>query len=205
MKKYKTLILLLILCMVVCIFAGTTYAWFVKVKRTGAVYFKTGEVEYAISDNGFKNNMISNQDVIIPGQELVLAGKTVSVTNKSSISSGLRVFVTVTVNGEKYTVTDDQTDYVVAMFDSGWQFNSVDGCWYMYDGENEKMFIKNDTADASYEIPLFTSLKLNGNKFGNSVSAKNVYVTIAFQGKQYDYAKWSELETIATTTVNLGD
>ena len=77
MKKYKTLLLLLILCMVVCIFAGTTYAWFVKVKRTGAVYFKTGEVEYVISDTNFKNNMLSNQDVIIPGQELVLAGKTV--------------------------------------------------------------------------------------------------------------------------------
>ena len=126
MKKYKILLLLLILCMVVCIFAGTTYAWFVKVKRTGAVYFKTGEVEYVISDTNFKNNMLSNQDVIIPGQELVLAGKTVSVTNKSSISSGLRVFVTLTVNGEKYAVTDDQTDYIVATFGSGWQFNSAD-------------------------------------------------------------------------------
>ena len=56
MKKYKTLLLLLILCMVVCIFAGTTYAWFVKVKRTGAVYFKTGEVEYSIDYNEFENN-----------------------------------------------------------------------------------------------------------------------------------------------------
>lgn len=201
MKKYKLLVLLLVLCMIVCIFAGTSYAWFVKVKRTGAVYFKTGEVEYSISNSNFKDNMISNQEYIIPGQDLVIENKIITITNSSSISSGLRVFIKVTVNGKDYVVTDDENGDIISIFNSSWKYNSTDYCWYSYDGENEKMYEPN--LSGSYEIELFESLVLNGAKFGNTVAAKNVYVTIIFQGKQYEYANWGEVTSIAT--INLGN
>ena len=66
MKKSKLLILFMVMCLSIVSIAAVTYGWFVSVKRTGSVYFKTGEVKYMMNEDSFENNFI-NKSYIVPG------------------------------------------------------------------------------------------------------------------------------------------
>ena len=190
MKKYKTLILLLILCMVVCIFAGTTYAWFVKVKRTGAVYFKTGEVKYMMTDESFENNFY-DKSYIVPGEELLKSK--IYIINKSTISSNLRVKIEVEVNGTKYIV-DNNNQYIIAELFDTWTYDTTGNtqCWY-YTVNNSQII---ENLANSTNLDIIESIKLNGNAFGTSIENKKVKITLYFQGKQSNYATWEDLGSI---------
>ena len=206
MKKYKTLILLLILCMVVCIFAGTSYAWFVKVKRTGAVYFKTGEVEYSIDSEGFDNNFVDKQ-YVVPGDDLIIDGKTVYFYNNSSITSSVRVKIQVIINGTSYLIGEDNTGLIYEMYSSStnrWEY--LNGYWYYKNiktvegAEVTDEIIPALTAgESQQQINLINSIVLDGNVYGNSISTKEIKVKLYFQAKQADYADWTSIGDITTT------
>ena len=216
MKKYKTLLLLLILCMVVCIFAGTTYAWFVKVKRTGAVYFKSGEVEYSIDSDGFENNFIE-KDFIVPGENLIKENSVVYFNNHSSISSRVRILIKVIVDDKHYVLGQPNGSLLYEMAsEEGYSWKYIEekveqgkpyvGYWYC---EISEINEDNTTTISEIlppidggnveEIPVLKMLKLDGSKFGNTVAGKDVKIHFYFQARQSDYADWIKIGQIETT------
>lgn len=209
MKKYKLLVLLLVMCMVVCIFAGTTYAWFVKVKRTGAVYFKTGEVEYSIDSAGFDDNFVE-KTYVVPGDDLIIDGKTVYFYNNSSITSSVRVKIQVVINGTSYLIGESNTGLIYEMYSSTtnrWEY--LNGYWYYKNiktvegAEVTDEIIPALTAGVSQQqINLIKSIVLDGNVYGNSVATNQIQVKLYFQAKQADYADWTSIGEIKTTLGN---
>lgn len=133
--------------------------------------------------------------------ELINDGKAVSIFNKSTISSELRMLITVsyTINGQKYVhylgnPNDDKLIYSIAT-DNGreqWKYGA-EGFWYFNESENSTIlpYVPPGTAR---EIKILESLKLNGDYFGNSISAKNVIIKFTFQAKQSSYAGWTDQE-----------
>lgn len=208
MKKYKTLILLLILCMVVCIFAGTTYAWFVKVKRTGAVYFKTGEVEYSIDSEGFDNNFV-NKQYVVPGDDLVLEDEYLYFVNHSSISSSVRILFRAVINGTPYVIGEENNGLIYTMMsvenNYKWEFNN--GYWYYknYTQNSEGTYEYTEfipqiaVGSTGVEMPVCESIILDGAVFGNSIATKDIVIEIYFQAKQADYADWASIGDVKTT------
>ena len=205
MKKQTRLIFQLctILFILIISFVTITYAWFVQVKRTGAVYFKTGEVLYVITDDTFKNKLIDDE-IIVPGQDLVKSDP-VYILNESTLSSNLRIKGYVTINGIKYNLNNIDNDEIIEKLDSMWIYDEESECFYPYENDEEKIFsavLISQTGKTDTVINLIESLKLNGNIIGNSVSSKNVSITLIFQGKQANYASWSDLGEL---TINLGN
>lgn len=208
MKKYKTLILLLILCMVVCIFAGTTYAWFVKVKRTGAVYFKTGEVEYSIDSEGFDNNFTKKQ-YVVPGDDLVLEDEYLYFVNHSSISSSVRILFRAVINGTPYVIGEENNGLIYTMMSAEnnykWEFNN--GYWYYknYTQNSEGAYEYTEfipqiaVGSTGAEMPVCESIILDGAVFGNSIATEDIVIEIYFQAKQADYADWASIGDVKTT------
>ena len=216
MKKYKTLILLLILCMVVCIFAGTTYAWFVKVKRTGAVYFKTGEVEYSIDYNEFENNFTDDK-IVLPGDDLIKQDKVVYIENLSSISSSLRIVIEVKIKDVSYFLGDpkkNQLKYEMCSLENEYFWKYDSGYWYytLYKKENNQIVLdKNGNPITTETIPpvnatgiveqinIIQSIVLDGNYFDNGFASNDIMIVIHFQAKQADYANWDDIGAITKT------
>ena len=195
MKRQSTILLLLTTLFILVVSIATiTYAWFVEVKRTGAVYFKTGEVVYVMNDDCFKNNLIDDT-IIVPGQELVEKDP-IYILNESTLSSNLRVKGYVTINGIKYDLNNSSTDAIIEVFDSIWEYDTENQCWYAKENNAEKTFnavTVSATGKQDTIINLITSIKLNGNVIGNAVESKDVSITLIFQGKQANYADWSDL------------
>lgn len=216
MKKYKTLILLLILCMVVCIFAGTTYAWFVKVKRTGAVYFKTGEVEYSIDYNEFENNFTDDK-IVLPGDDLIKQDKVVYIENLSSISSSLRIVIEVKIKDVSYFLGDptkNQLKYEMCSLENEYFWKYDSGYWYytLYKKENNQIVLDENGNPITMEtippvnvtgiveqIKIIQSIELDGNYFDNGFASNDIMIVIHFQAKQADYANWDEIGAITKT------
>ena len=190
MKKSKLLILFMVMCLSIVSIAAVTYGWFVSVKRTGSVYFKTGEVKYMMNEDSFENNFIK-KSYIVPGEELLT--KTVYIINKSTISSNLRVMIEVEVNGSKYIV-DSTNQYIIADLTDDWVFDLEEDtdCWYF--NANNSQVIDHDSGTAN--INILESLILNGNTFGTSIASSKVKITLYFQGKQSNYATWVDLGKI---------
>ena len=185
MKKSKLLILFMVMCLSIVSIAAVTYGWFVSVKRTGSVYFKTGEVKYVMTNDSFNNNFIK-KSYIVPGEELLSSD--IYVINQSTISSNLRIKVIVEVNGTEYIV-DDTNQYINAEFETGWVYK--ESCWYYNGTEGVIESTRVDTP-----INLIKKLNLNGNEFGTSIESKKVKITLHFQGKQSNYATWEDLGSI---------
>jgi hypothetical protein len=185
MKKSKLLILFMVMCLSIVSIAAVTYGWFVSVKRTGSVYFKTGEVKYVMTNDSFNNNFIK-KSYIVPGEELLSSD--IYVINQSTISSNLRIKVIVEVNGTEYIV-DDTYQYINAVFETGWVYK--ESCWYYNGTEGVIESTRVDTP-----INLIKKLNLNGNEFGTTIESKKVKITLHFQGKQSNYATWEDLGSI---------
>ena len=66
---------------------------------------------------------------------------------------------------------------------------------------SEKIEPPNNTQQQT-NIYILSSLILNGNYFGNTVSTKEVVVKIIYQAKQHDFASW---DTIGEIKINLGE
>lgn len=196
MRKTKLFILFLVMCISIVSVAAVTYGWFVSVKRTGSVYFKTGEVKYVMTNDSFNNNFIK-KSYIVPGEELLTSD--IYVINQSTISSNLRIKVIVEVNGTEYTV-DNINQYIIVDFTEDWEYELVEISEskgenkYWYFNANNSQIIA--STSSSVNINIVESLKLNGATFGNSVASKDVIITIYFQGKQSNYATWEDLGSI---------
>lgn len=200
-KSYKRLVLPLILVVLLLISTLTvTYAWFIEVKRTSSVYFKVGEIEYEYQSGNWNDSFI-DESVIVPGMELINDNKAVSIFNKSTISSELRMLITVsyTIDGTKYVhyignPNDSSITYSIAKDGdrNQWEYGSG-GFWYFHESESSTIlpYVPPGTAR---EIKILESLKLNGDYFGNSISAKNVTIKFTFQAKQSSYAGWTDQE-----------
>ena len=102
-------------------------------------------------------------------------------------------------------MNNSSTDEIIEVFDSIWEYDEETECWYAKDGSNEKTFdavTVSTTGKQDAIINLITSIKLNGNKIGNAVESKNVSITLIFQGKQANYANWSDLGELTITGQN---
>lgn len=216
MKKYKLLVLLLVLCMIICIFAGTSYAWFVKVKRTGAVYFKTGEVSYAIKYEEFEENFIDKK-IVLPGDDLIKEGAVVYIENHSSISSSLRILIEVKIKDEIYYLGDTKNtklDYTMCSSENNYFWNYDNGYWYytLYkkvDGQvvldeqgnkiTHEMIPHLEIGQTKQNINIIESIVLDGNQFGNAFASNEITITIHFQARQAEYANWVSIGDIKKT------
>lgn len=219
-KNYRRLVLALVL--IVSLFVSTltvTYAWFVEVKRTRPVYFKVGEIEYEYTSQNINDSFVDDT-IIVPGMDLIVENESVAVYNKSTISSELRILIDVsyTIKGTNYRhiigdVSDDSGgkrllyEMATAKDDELWKWDyGDDGFWYFYETDDSSILPYVDPGGNAREIKILDSLKLNGDYFGNDVSAKNIVIKFTFQAKQSSYAEWNdvqwkELGTI-TQTIN---
>ena len=112
-KNNRRLILASLL--LVFLFVSTltvTYAWFIEVKRTSSVYFKVGEIEYVYHN---QDDDFIDEEIIVPGMDLIKEKCSFSIYNKSTISSELRVLITVSynINGKSYRHVLGNPDEIV--------------------------------------------------------------------------------------------
>ncbi len=199
MKKYFVFYILTISLMF-CL-TSIVYAFYVVTQETSDIIFTTGNLEYEITEESCNEMFIDKTNsFIVPGEELVQSGKTIYMINKSTISSQVRIVIRVKVADQTYYVDATNTNEIIAAVSDGWVFNETDICWY-YEGE-DGIVPAVTVANPTLNINILSSLKLNGNYFGNAVSSKEVTVTIVYQSKQAEYAKWDNIEEI---NINLGN
>ena len=196
-SSYKRLILPIILVILLLISTLTvTYAWFIEVKRTSSVYFKVGEIEYVYHD---QDDDFIDGKIIVPGMDLIKEKCSFSIYNKSTISSELRVLITVSykINGKSYRHVLGNPNEVNLIYEMAldgsrvqWEYGD-NGFWYFQESDTSTIlpYVEPNT---ERKIEILKSLKLNGDYFGNEVSAKNVVIEFTFQAKQSSYAGWTD-------------
>ena len=198
MKKFYFINSLIILF--VLLFSSITYAYYVTIEKSSDFIIETGNLDYDITEESCTNKFIDKTgSFIVPGEELIKTGETIYITNKSSISSQVRIKISVQVNSDVYYVDDNNTNEIIATISDEWIFSSTDECWY-YGGEEVIVEAVTDI-NPSVDIDILSAIKLNGNYFGNAVSSQNVVITITYQAKQAEYVDWLN---IGEFSVNLG-
>ena len=193
MKKYFVFYILAISLMF-CL-SSIVYAFYIVSQETSDLIFTTGNLDYEITEESCNDLFIDKTgSFIVPGEELVQTDKTIYIINKSTISSQLRIVIRVQVKGTIYYVDDINTNEIICTMSTGWVYNQTEQCWYYggNDGEIPAVTITNPTTN----INILSSLKLNGNYFGNAVESSEVIITIIYQSKQAEYAEWDNIEEI---------
>ena len=193
MKKYFVFYILAISLMF-CL-SSIVYAFYIVSQETSDLIFTTGNLEYEITEESCNDLFVNKTgSFIVPGEELVQTGKTIYIINKSTISSQLRIVIRVKVKDVTYYVDDNNTNEIICALSTGWVYNQTEECWYYegVDGEIPAVTITNPSTN----INILSSLKLNGNYFGNLVKSSEVEITIIYQSKQAEYAEWNNIEEI---------
>lgn len=190
MFKKKIIFLSVGILFVVATLVVTIAAWLTDTDSTDETEFTIGDVTFV-----FEGSLIETNDPIVPGQQLVAEDgiNGIKLLNKSTVSTELRVLVTVTVDG--ITVTDLSSIFTTGSIGdgfslaSGWTLNE-DGYWY-YSVSGSSVI-----TTSVKEIALLSSLKLDGSKVGNDYATKLLTIQFTFQAKQAEYVTWAELGSI---------
>lgn len=193
MKKYFVFYILAISLMF-CL-SSIVYAFYIVSQETSDLIFTTGNLEYEITEESCNDLFVDKTgSFIVPGEELVQAGKTIYIINKSTISSQLRIVIRVKVADTTYYVDAANTNEIICDVESGWVYNTNDQYWYYggIDGEIDPI----SSAGQTVSINILSSLKLNGNYFGSIIESTQVNITIIYQSKQAEYAEWNNIEEI---------
>lgn len=179
----KIILSMLSICVSLILIGTVVYAYFADKKSTGAVEFTLGKISYTLYgslDNDFTMAGVNIIDVSI------------GVINNSSINSELRV---------KFTVTSEifGTDNLEGMFGEtfytmGEDFVLEDGYYYY---RNSDIFDVNtglySIEPTNQNIPIITSIILDGYKFSNNHANKSITILITFEAKQADFVSWEIL------------
>ena len=193
MKKYFVFYILAISLMF-CL-SSIVYAFYIVSQETSDLIFTTGNLEYEITEESYNDLFVDKTgSFIVPGEELVQAGKTIYIINKSTISSQLRIVIRVKVADTTYYVDAANTNEIICDVESGWVYNTNDQCWYYggIDGEIDPI----SSVGQTVSINILSSLKLNGDYFGSIIESTQVNITIIYQSKQAEYAEWNNIEEI---------
>lgn len=187
MFKKKIIFLSVGILFVVATLVVAIAAWLTDTASTDETEFTIGDVTFV-----FDGSLIETNDPIVPGQQLVTEGG-IKLLNESTVSTELRVLVTVTVDGSP--VTDLSSIFTTGSIGdgfslaSGWTLNG-DGYWY-YSVSGSSVI-----TTSVEEIALLSSLKLDGSKVGNDYATKPLTIQFTFQAKQAEYVTWAELGEI---------
>ena len=199
MKKYFVFYILAISLMF-CL-SSIVYAFYIVSQETSDLIFMTGNLEYEFTEDGYDNVFIEkNNDFIVPGEELIKENQIVYIVNKSTISSQLRVIIEVDIGDVKYYLSESTNEGIVGELTDDWVYVESEKTWYYKDTEGEIPAVTQN--NQSENINILSSLKINGNKLGNSIETKEVVIKIIYQAKQADYAEWDNVEEIS---INLGN
>lgn len=163
---------------------GTTiYAYYFDQKETGSVDLTLGEVSFTWSGS-------MTTGFVMPSQELI--GTTFTLTNDSTIPTELRFSVTASTSLLSNVAIEDI--FSTYTFGSGWVLET-DG-YYYYRGTNTD----STTEPGKYliptsvlQIPVLTSLKLDGYVIRNEHVGATVSITLTFQAKQGQFVTWGNL------------
>ena len=214
-KNYRRIVLVLVLIISLFVSMMTvTYAWFVEVKRTKPMYFKVGQLEYYYKNQNINDTFIDDT-IIVPGMDLIEKNQSVKIYNTSKISSELRILIDVSYTiGDKtyrHILGDQETEnrLIYEMSKEGervqWDYGD-DGFWYYIYEDNTNIIPVPNQDNKMGEIDILDSLKLNGDYFGNFVSAKDIVIKFTFQAKQSSNVEWNEIEWkelgIVTQSIN---
>ncbi len=194
-----------ILCVILSIAAicsmfgfSATQAWFNAGENKYQV-FTAGNLTYVVAGE----LGVSDGEVILPGTDVAPGGLT--VTNKSSIDSNLRIQILCTYTDEnKNTITkkytgNEATDFMSVEFASDSTAKWVagdDGYIYFYSdfaNKNQRIEAKEDA-----EIPFISHLVFSGPNVDSSFSGKTVTVKVIFESKQADFIEWANIGSISS-------
>lgn len=184
MKNKKIVLLSILLFLMVGITSALITAWLTDTENTGSTTFEVGDISYTWS-----GEMIDNSTKIVPGQELIAA--TFTLQNASTVSSELRIFVTIEGEYIDETEIEDAISYFSITFGSNWTQYATDGKYYY-----GSYATPTEVEVGSDPITVVTSLMLDGSKVGNAFSKANFTITLTFEAKQKMHVNWEQLGSI---------
>lgn len=196
MKKNLKKKIILLSGAIVVLLAGlvaTTLAWLTDTK-TSSINFVMGDVNYECQFN------INSDSIVVPGQPLFNADA-ITITNKSTVATNVRVKIAVTEKDK----TDLITDIVEITFDENSDWVNDGDYWY-YKGKPTSL--TDDSANISAVtdpsvgdvLNFNVNMTFDGSKVGNDYSGKSYTITIVVEGKQAEYVLWENMANIDFTT-----
>lgn len=163
--------------------ATTIYAYYFDQKDTGSVDLTLGEVSFT-----WTGSLIT--DFVMPGQELV--DTTFTLNNQSTVETELRFSVTASTS--LLGTVDIEDIFSTYVFDSDWVLE-VDGYYYYrgLDTDSTSEPGKYKIPTNVLQIPVLSSLQLDGYAIRNEHVGQTVSITLTFQAKQGPFIDWATL------------
>lgn len=179
----RLLLLLLSMTLTLTLLATTIYAYYFDQKETGSVDLTLGEVSFVWS-----GGLVT--DFVMPGQELIATPFT--LINQSTVETELRFSATASTSLLGNVALEDI--FTVYLFDSDWVLET-DG-YYYYRGTNTDSISepgKYKIPTNVLNIPVLTSLQIDGYAIRNEHVGATVSITLTFQAKQGPFIDWATL------------
>jgi predicted ribosomally synthesized peptide with SipW-like signal peptide len=177
-------------CLTLGILLTAVYAYFTDRDTTEDLTFRLGEVAYTFSGS-------FNTDYMMAGVNVI--DMPITITNESTIDTEIRLIITVTSSVFGTDTLDGMFGENEALekyytLGEGW---ILEGGYYYYRGP---FSIETPTnvfriSAFNYNIPILTSVILDGYKFSNNHQDGTISISITCQAKQADFVTWATLGT----------
>lgn len=179
----RLFLLSLSMILTLTLLATTIYAYYFDQKDTGSVDLTLGEVSFT-----WTGSLIT--DFVMPGQELV--DTTFTLNNQSTVETELRFSVTASTS--LLGTVDIEDIFSTYVFDSDWVLE-VDGYYYYrgLDTDSTSEPGKYKIPTNVLQIPVLSSLQLDGYAIRNEHVGQTVSITLIFQAKQGPFIDWATL------------
>lgn len=179
----RLFLLSLSMILTLTLLATTIYAYYFDQKDTGSVDLTLGEVSFT-----WTGSLIT--DFVMPGQELV--DTTFTLNNQSTVETELRFSVTTSTS--LLGTVDIEDIFSTYVFDSDWVLE-VDGYYYYrgLDTDSTSEPGKYKIPTNVLQIPVLSSLQLDGYAIRNEHVGQTVSITLTFQAKQGPFIDWATL------------
>lgn len=179
----RLFLLSLSMILTLTLLATTIYAYYFDQKDTGSVDLTLGEVSFT-----WTGSLIT--DFVMPGQELV--DTTFTLNNQSTVETELRFSVTASTS--LLGTVDIEDIFSTYVFDSDWVLE-VDGYYYYrgLDTDSTSEPGKYKIPTNVLQIPVLSSLQLDGYAIRNEHVGQTVSITLTFQAKQGPFIDWATL------------
>lgn len=179
----RLFLLSLSMILTLTLLATTIYAYYFDQKDTGSVDLTLGEVSFT-----WTGSLIT--DFVMPGQELV--DTTFTLNNQSTVETELRFSVAASTS--LLGTVDIEDIFSTYVFDSDWVLE-VDGYYYYrgLDTDSTSEPGKYKIPTNVLQIPVLSSLQLDGYAIRNEHVGQTVSFTLTFQAKQGPFIDWATL------------
>lgn len=179
----RLFLLSLSMILTLTLLATTIYAYYFDQKDTGSVDLTLGEVSFT-----WTGSLIT--DFVMPGQELV--DTTFTLNNQSTVETELRFSVAASTS--LLDTVDIEDIFSTYVFDSDWVLE-VDGYYYYrgLDTDSTSEPGKYKIPTNVLQIPVLSSLQLDGYAIRNEHVGQTVSITLTFQAKQGPFIDWATL------------